>query len=221
MCDRVRIQLVLVAVLATCSAASASAQPASNVSLPPVEVGVDFTINAIRQDVNAAPACVDLSVPCTHQKASSFGGFGLTLSVARNLSDKLALAGDLSTFFNDWDSAGSLPTHRPAVNRVTSVLIGPKVSTGFFYPGNNDPSPGRFFGQFLVGAEGSSEVPVRPAFIIGAGADVLLRGRNAAPGTTHGVTFRMAIDYQLSPGSGRNLSGWRAVFGFVFGPRVS
>jgi hypothetical protein len=35
------------------------------------------------------------------------------------------------------------------------------------------------------------------------------------------VTLRLGLDYRLSPGRGRNLSGYRFMIGGVFGPRLA
>ncbi len=196
------------------------AQPARDVQLSPVEVGVGITINAIFADVNAQPNCVELSLPCTHDRPGGSGGFGAALSVSGNLSEHVAVAGDFNLFGAEWDSPHSVLARRSEVDRVRSALVGVKLGTGFFYPGNHDPTPGRFFGQVLVGGQGSDAVPLRPSWIIGAGADVIIHRHDSTAGPTLAPALRMALDYQLTPGSGRNLSGWRAVFGVVFGPKI-
>jgi hypothetical protein len=202
----------------------ALAQHLPDVILSPVEVSVGLTINAIAQDVNAVPECLNLGLPCTDESPRQAGGFGLTFGVAQNVNDRLAIVGDFSKYASEWDDWSSFPSGRRAVNQVTSLLIGPRISTPFFYPGNGDREPGRFFGQLLAGAEASDVVPLRPAIQIGGGVDVIVPGggsRGFAPGPPHDMTFRLAIDYRVTPGRGRNLSGWRFVFGVVFGPRLS
>jgi len=220
-----RFSRVVFALLALTSfSPPALAQPAPDVELSPVEISLGLTINGLAQDANARPHCVDLSLPCTDKSPREAGGFGLALSVTRNLSDRVAIAGDLSTFVNEWDSWESLRANRRAVDHVTFVLIGPKVNTGFFYPGNGDPEPGRFFAQVLVGAAASDVVPLRPALQIGGGVEFIVpRGwsRGVARGPSHDTTFRMEIDYRVASGADRSLSGWRYVFGIVFGPRLS
>ena len=200
------------------------AQPAQNVKLSPVEVSLGLTINGLFQDVNTLPDCSILSLPCTHAAPAKFSGLGLNVSVSRNLSERLAITGEVGRFSSGWDSLGSLREHRREAAHATSVLVGPRVSTGFFYPGNGDREPGRFFGQILAGGEASDVAPLRPAFLLGGGADVIIplggsRGTGTSP--VHALTLRLALDYRLTPGTGRNLSGWRFVSGVVFGPRLS
>jgi hypothetical protein len=214
-----RLAFVIAGVL---SASPASAQQRPNVELSPIEVALGISINALFQDVNAAPTCLELSLPCTHSRPNHIGGFGLGLSVARPVNGNLAIVSDLSAFENDWSSPDSMRNHMSARTRVTSIVIGPRVSTDFFYAGR-DPQPGRFFGQVLLGAEMSNEGTLRPSVIVGGGTDVLMaRGasRGVAPGPPVDLTLRMALDYRLSPGAGRNFSGWRFTLGFVFGPHL-
>ena len=215
------VQVLAVLVVGLPGASVAWAQPARDVRLSPVEVGVGLTINAIFADVNALPNCQTLSLPCTHNRSGSSGGFGAALSVAGNLNEHLAVAGDFNVFGAGWDSPQSVLARRSEVDRVRSALVGVRVSTGFFYPGNHDPTPGRFFAEALAGGQGSDAVPLRPSWVVGAGADVILHRHDPAAGPTLAPALRMALDYQLTPGSGRNLSGWRAVFGVVFGARMN
>lgn len=219
-----RRRLTAVAVLMlTSTAAPAWAQQKRDVQLPPVEVSFGLTINALNQDANAPPDCVNLSLPCTDKSTSQMGGFGAAVSVTHNVTDHFAIASDFSRYANGWDSWDSLRANRRAVNHVTSMFVGPKVSTGFFYPGNGDRQPGRFFGQVLAGALASDVAPVRPALLVGGGVDFIVpqgSSRGVAPGPAFDLTLRMAIDYCITPGEGRNLSGYRFVFGMVFGPRL-
>jgi len=220
----VRVRSVLAGLMLVICAAPARAQQLPDVVLSPIEVSLGLTINAIAQDVNAAPDCQTLGLPCTDESPQQAGGFGLTVGVAHNVNDRFAIVGDFSKYESEWDNWTSFGSGRRAMNQVTSVLVGPRVSTGFFYPGNGDREPGRFFGQLLVGGEASDIVGLRPALQIGGGVDIIMAGagtRGFAPAPPHDITFRMAIDYRVTPGSGRNLTGWRFVFGVVFGPRLS
>ncbi len=113
------------------------------------------------------------------------------MGVARNLSDRLAVVADLSTFATEADSWETLQTQRAGYLHTTSLLMGARGSTGFFDPGNGDRQPGRFFGQVLLGGEAGTIVPLRPALLVGAGADVLFpRGasRGIAPGPAHDLS---------------------------------
>jgi hypothetical protein len=202
--------------------APAWAQQRQDVVLSPVEVALGITINAIFQDVNAAPTCVELSLPCTNAKPSQFGGFGLDLAVARTVRPNVAIVSDVSAFETEWQSPDSLRNHGSEMTRVTSVVLGPRISTDFFYAGH-DPEPGRFFGQLLLGAQASGGGTIRPTVLVGGGTDVLIPGghpRGTAAGPLVDMTMRMALDYRLTPGAGRNFSGWRFTLGFVLGPHL-
>jgi hypothetical protein len=210
----VRVRSVLAGLIFVTFSAPARAQQLPDVVLSPIEVSVGLAINSIGQVANPAPpACADLGLPCTNEPPVQAGGFGLTFGLAKNLSDRLAIVGDFSKSLNEL-----------SVNPMTSLAVGPRISTGFFYPGTGDPEPGRFFGQLLVGGVASDIVGLRPALQIGGGVDFIMPGgysRGFAPGPPHDMTIRMAIDYVVTPGPGVPLSGWRFVFGFVIGPRLS
>lgn len=212
---------LLVAVALTFVATTAGAQPARDVKLPALEASIGLTVNGLAQDVNSVPHCLNLALPCTHSTPSRFSGFGVNVSLSRNLSNRLAIAGDVSTFAAAWDGRVAAGAPRRAVAHATSVVVGPRVSTGFFYPGNGDRTPGRFFGHILAGGEASDVAPLRPALLVGGGSDVIIPWGGESDGSPHSVTLRMGLDYRLTPGGERNLSGWRFVLGFVLGPRVS
>lgn len=213
MCS-MRCRLALLFGFLTCAATPALAQQAPRVMLSPIEVAPGVTFDGVFQDVNAAPHCVALSFPCTHERASKVSGVGVDVSIAANLTSQLALAGDVGTFTTGWDAPAVLQANRQST-RVTSLAGGARVSTGFFDDGSGDRIPGRFFGQVLVGLETSGVVPVRPMVLVGAGSDVLI------PSGRRGVGVHLGIDYRVTPGSGRNFSGWRFILGTVFGPRIA
>jgi hypothetical protein len=198
----------------------AGAQDVPRLRRSAVEVSVGVTLNAVVPDVNTAPHCLQLALPCTHERSDRFSGFGLTLGIARPLSDRLAIAGEISTFRTRWDDSAPAQAVVPASTRVTSFFAGPRISTAFFTPGAHDPSPGRFFGHVLVGGETSGVVPLRPATLVGGGADFAIpMAAQGAPGTRP-VLFRWSFDYRLSPGARRSFSGYRFGFGVLFGPTV-
>ena len=215
------IVLGLLAIFARPASAQVAARP--DVELTPVEVAFGLSINALAQDINAAPNCLQMSLPCTNQRPSQVGGFGLDLGIVRNLSPHFGIVTDLSAFANEWDSGDSVRAHRRESSTIKSAFIGHRFSTEFFYPSSRDPTPGRMFGQVLVGAAGSDDVPMRLAWQVGVGADVLVpRGGpyGVARAPTIDLALRMAIDYRLCPGGGRNVSGWLFVLGFVVGPHL-
>jgi hypothetical protein len=169
------------------------------VTTSPFDVAVGATLNGLFSDVNSVPACVELGLPCAHEHPDQVSGFGGNAALARNLSSKVAIAGDVSIFADAC----------------------PRFTTGFFDPGTGDRCPGRFFAQVLGGVESSGVVPVRPVVILGVGSDVLFVGSAGGSGGKSRVPgLRLTIDYRLSPGEGRNFSGWRFGVAVLIGPRV-
>lgn len=201
-----------------CGFASTAAAQAPPVQDGAVDVAIGFTTNTLSQDVNAAPACVDLNFPCTHEHPAKFSGAGLTGAVAANITRTLAIAGDVSAFSTAWTQRDSPLASSTRRTIVTSFAAGPRVSTGFFDPGTGDREPGRFFAQLLAGAEVDRMGPARPVVVVGAGTDVLFPHRSS-PGA-HAPGLRLAFDYRRVGGGGRNFSGWRLVAGLLLGPRA-
>jgi hypothetical protein len=174
-----RCVLAWLAVAAFAMPAAAQSQP--SVELSRFEVSLALTVNGLHQDVNAAPTCVTLQMPCTHEQPSRFGGFGLDIGVARNLSRRAAVVVAVSTFATAWDARLSALEQRRMWAHSLSVNGGPRISTGFLDPGTGRREPGRFFGQLLVGAERSNVTPLSPSLLVGGGADVVLPvGRSGA-----------------------------------------
>jgi len=212
----------IIAVVLMMTARPAEARQAVSVQVPAVEFGVGLTVNGLFHDVNAAPDCAILPAPCTHEHAEKIAGFGADVSLARNLNGHMAVAGDAGVFGYRWDQRVSPLETRHSVARVASFGAGPRISTAFFDAGTGDREPGRFFGQFLVGGEMSNLASLRPLVLVGAGADVLFPN-TSGHGQAHkgrDLTLRLGLDYRLTPGSGRNQSGWRFVVGVVFGPHA-
>jgi len=213
--------VALVALVAAAGFGSPALAQAPPVTTSPLEVSVGATVNGLFNDVNSAPACVELGLPCAHEHPDQVTGYGGNASLARNLSPLVAIAGDVSIFADAWlERESPLVVHR-RLTYVRSVAAGPRFSTGFFDPGTGDRSPGRFFAQVLGGIESSGVVPARPVVILGVGADVLFVGSAGGSGGASRVPgLRLAIDYRLSPGEGRNFSGWRFGVAVLIGPRV-
>jgi len=223
MYTRKRWRLVGFAVCGAIAFESAAWAQAAAVTPSAFDVSVGVTVNGLFQDVNSAPGCAELGLPCTHEYPDKVSGFGGSATVARNLTPRVAIAGDVSAFADHWAERESPLITRRRVAYVSAIAAGPRWSTGFFDPGNGDRSPGRFFAQVLVGAESGHVVAVRPLLILGAGADVLFprqaSGKMGPPARAPGL--RLGLDYRLTPGSGRNFSGWRFVAAIVIGPRTS
>jgi hypothetical protein len=196
----------------------ATAQPpAPTVDLPRVEFGIGFTAHGLADDVNSYPDCVELALPCTHGSGKRLQGLGVTASVDRNLDDNVAITADVDSFLSRWDRFDARGIAR-SVNRVSSLLVGPRFSTGFYADGRG-PDWGRFFGRLLAGVQASDVGPIEPVVQVGAGADVMVL-------PFRGVSFHWEIDERLqlssftSRAARRNLSGPRLVLGLVFGPRL-
>jgi hypothetical protein len=211
--------LLLIGLGAWAPAARAQAWTSSgtHVEIPPVEVSFALSIHSLGTDVNAAPDCATFNAPCSHTKPSTFGGFGLVGSVARNVTEQVAVAGEVAVHASPWDSWQSLQAHRRDSNTVGTILAGPKISTAFSSPHRKRDEPARFFAQVLVGIEASGVLPVRPAVQLGGGVDFIARPHGIQQ-SSHDFTVRMEIDYCRTPGNGRNFSGWRSLIGIVFGP---
>lgn len=217
---RYSLAMIVLPALLSCSPVPAWAQQAPGVRLSPVELSVGLTINAVTPDVNTPPHCLRLSLPCTHGRSERFGGFGVSVSLARNLSDRFSIAGDVSAFRTAWDVRDSSFAVREATTLVTSFSVGPRISTGFFDPGTRD-LPGRFFAHLLVGGETSAAASLQPALVIGGGADFMIpKAGRRAPDSSRALTLRWSLDYRISPGPRRSFSGYRLLVGVVFGPKL-
>jgi hypothetical protein len=212
---RVIRQRLLLIVWLTLSGSPAWARQALHlepaVETSPVEVTLGISVAGPKQNVNAPPYCVELSLPCTDKASADPVGFGIAVAIARNVSDNLAIVGDLGLYSYQWTSRESYQRHRTETNVVRSVLLGPRLNTPFLHSRTSSP---RFFGQVLVGIEDSGTVPARPAAQFGGGVDGLDLKRGPQP------TVRLEVDYRVTPGGGQNLSGWRFLIGITMGPHV-
>lgn len=199
-------------------ASTVSAQPTT---WPPLlegtsrtEVLAGLTFEA-PMDVNQAPLCRVLALPCTSPRtAPDFGG---TLSIAVHVADRFAVVGEFAISLNAWaafetgcpPAGGSTPPECPVTqtNDVLSGLAGLRVRTAPISHGH-DPDM-RVFGQVLVGTQASSVGPSRRAIQPGAGVDFYLH---------NGITLRVEADYCFAPGGLRDLSTSRFLIGVVFPP---
>jgi hypothetical protein len=198
------------------SASTASAQTSG---WPPLlqgtsraEVLAGLTFEA-PTDVNQAPLCRELSLPCTSPRtAPDFGG---TLSIAVHVADRFAAVGEFAISRNAWEAfvtrcppaGATTPAECPGaqINDVLSALAGVRIRTAPLAQGHGPDL--RVFGQVLVGTQGSSVESSRRAIQPGAGLDFYLR---------NGITLRVQADYCFAPGSRRDLSTSRFLIGIVF-----
>jgi hypothetical protein len=169
--------------------------------------------------VNANPRCAALSLPCTHDEESDWGGYGLDASVGVNISRRLAVVGAFSTWAGRWDSVESIEAHRPEINRVRAWLGGFRLSPGFSRPNPRTLESNRPFVQILVGPERSTLFGVRPVAQLSAGLD--MHGPFASrvrPGKP--MTLRMDLGYRVALSGGERATGLHFFIGAVLGPRL-
>ncbi len=179
-----------------------------------VEVATGLTINGVKTDVNAEPACLALSAPCTHSKSVDWGGFGLDLNLSREVFRHLAFTGAVSVNSYNWDSTKSLATHQSETNVVAALLVGPTLRTSFTHPWGRQRESDRVFAQLLVGAEHDSVFEPHPVVEVAVGADSAMHFASQ----TRLTTIRMAVAYRFVPGETYSAGGVRFTFAFVFGP---
>jgi hypothetical protein len=200
---------------------SASAASAQTTGWPPLlegtsraEVVAGLTFEA-PTDVNQAPLCRELSLPCTSPRtAPDFGG---TLSIAVHVADTFAVVGEFAISRNAWEAFVSTcpptgartPPECPGaqINDVLTALAGLRARTAPIAQGHGPEL--RVFGQVLVGRQGSHVESSRRAIQPGAGVDFYLR---------NGITLRVEADYCFAPGGLRDLSTSRFLIGIVFPP---
>jgi hypothetical protein len=166
----------------------------------------DFTIalalNGFK-DVNVHPACDELALPCISPKTFPDGGFALAF--ARNVSASLALVFEGGVYRNVWESPVTFPGPGQEVNRVLSLMIGPRVSLPLRRRGER----ARIFGQVLFGARMSEMVEGSNAIQPGGGIDVAL---------PVGGSLRFELDYAVmrgAPAGPRSIGGARSLIGLV------
>jgi hypothetical protein len=188
---------------------------AQAVATPPVEGALTITVNGLAVDVNAAPRCASLGLPCTHEKANTWGGFGVDASVAGRVARRLSIVGAFSASAHNWDSGVS--GQPQPVDHVRGYLGGLRIDSGFRRFGRSREL-NRIFGQAMTGVEASTLFASRSVVEISGGADThgLFRTRT---GTWHELTLRMWVGYRLAPGD--HATGFRFGIGIVFGPRFA
>ncbi|MGE5099050.1 MAG: hypothetical protein ACM3SX_03625 [Deltaproteobacteria bacterium] len=160
------------------------------------DVALGITMNG-PADVNQPPKCTELGLPCLSPR--TFPDFGLAAQGVVHTTRYLAVAAEASLYNNSWDSAG---VTKALINHVSSVLLGPRLTTGFRDLGiRNDTTRLDVFAQILGGPEASTVLPTRFALQPGAGMDGKLSPK--------ALSARVTYDYRLTRGSPRNLSGGR------------
>jgi hypothetical protein len=116
-----------------------------------------------------------------------------------------------------WTSGQPKPDPRMEDNTTRAMFVGPRINSIWKTHGRGHPEPSRFFAQALVGLSSSSATASRPIVQVGGGVDSLTVGRSRAGGN---FTLRMEADYRFASGATSDLSGYRFLFGAVFGPRL-
>jgi hypothetical protein len=206
-----RQSLLLCACLLLRVAVGAGAQ---TVTTPPIEGALAITVNGLAVDVNARPACVSRGLPCTHDEANTWGGFGVDASVARRLAPRLSIVGAFSASAHNWNSGVS--GQPQPVDRVRGYLAGLRIDSGFHRLGWRRREMNRLFGQAMMGGERSTLFGSRPVVEIAGGVDThdVVRTRT---GAWREATLRMWVGYRLAPAD--HATGFRFGVGVVFGPR--
>lgn len=179
------------------------------------ELALGFTINGAATDVNAAPACTSLALPCTHERSGSFGGFGIHADVTRKAGEHagITVAGEVAGY--GFDSALEPLTHRPSTDAVTVLMAGPTFRTRFGRPRGPRQQSDRLFCQVLVGVQNDAIFDTRPFIQIAAGADS--RGPVGRAGGGVG-TIRITAGYRVAPGAAYAAGGFWFFLGVVLGP---
>ena len=113
MCMRIRWRLVGFAVCSAIAFESAAWAQAAAVTPSAFDVSVGVTVNGLFHDVNSAPACAELGLPCTHEHPDKVSGLGGSATVARNLTPHVAIAGDVSALCRSLDRARVAADHPP------------------------------------------------------------------------------------------------------------
>jgi hypothetical protein len=210
----VRLPLAVLVVMSVSSAAVegqrlAAGPVAGGASRAEVAPGITMETPA---DVNVRPLCEQLALPCGSPR--TFPDFGLILSTAVRLSDRVMAAGEIAGFANHWfDYApGCSPavTTGPAscsssrVNQVRTALAGVRVRTPALHP---DRREARLFAQILWGEGWSSIEP--SAHVWQPGGGVVFYG-------SRGIAVQLEADYLvMARHTARDLSTGRLLIGVV------
>ena len=168
-----------------------------------IDAALGLTFNG-PADVNQRPVCDELNLPCNTPK--TFPDFGVALQLAVHAAALLAVVAEVSDYANMWDTVG-VDRSANRDNNTIGLLAGARVMTPRLYFAGKDSLGFVLFAQLLGGSESSTVVPTRFALQPGIGLDVRL--------SHPGLSGRWSIDYRSSRGRPRNLSGPRAMLGFV------
>jgi hypothetical protein len=216
----------------TLAASAAWAQPAPKVQLSSYELLIAVTPGTATRDVNAAPECLSLSLPCSSSGSlTKIGSIGMAVSLSRYLpkpadaskSGALAITAELSRFSNAYDSRDATGAIRRERMRTTSVLVGPRFTTPFLRENKGSTKAGRYFLHALAGSQTSDLAGRQSAVVVGGGGEIAFpRGstRNDSSGPPRAFTFRVGLDYWINPGSPSG-PGFRLVVGILIGPRLT
>lgn len=119
-------------------------------------------------------------------------------------------AGGIVAVDGNFDEHRSLTAQVSSSARMRAVMVGGRLSTGFFRDGAG--GPGRFFAEFLAGPRQGGYAGGGAVVQVGFGADALVVPR--------GVSLHMALDYLFTPGAPRNFAGARVSIGLLVGPCI-
>ena len=156
---------------------------------PLFDVSVGVSMNFTQCDGASAPT------PACPNAPKTFPDFGLALSVARSVSDRFALVGEIARHDITYDTVGA---GRLRARSANSFVAGPRFATG--------QGGVRVFGQVLVGVATSDVFPGGFAIQPGVGIDFSRK---------HPVGCRFEVDDWIVPGDAGHLSGLRILFGLA------
>jgi hypothetical protein len=166
-------------------------------------IAIGFTLNG-PADVNQPPKCAQLALPCNSPK--TFPDLGLNVQAVFLATMHFAVAAELSSYNNQWDTVG---LNHDLSNHVTALLVGPQFTTAQrALVWGRTTTRYRAFAQILGGPEASTVLPTRFAIQPGVGIDFKL--------PPAAWSIRAAYDYRVTQGSPRNLSGSRFLCALVF-----
>jgi hypothetical protein len=185
---------------------AAAAQQGGREQPSRLNVALGLSMNS-PADVNQAPKCVQLSLPCNTPR--TFPDFGIAINATYRVAKHFAFAAEASFYGNSWDTTG---VSHSKTNHVTAVLAGPQITTGLKkFVWWNDTTRLNAFAQVLVGAEASTVLPTRTAIQPGVGIDFKLPPEL--------IWLRVAYDYRSTQGAPRNLSQSRISVGLAITAR--
>ena len=185
------------------------------VQTPPIEGAIGLSINSLSVDVNAESECRAFTRPCTNDRASTFGGFGLDGEIAWNRSDRHALVFAAHLQEHGWESGQ--PASRNEWNATRTVLVGSRIQSDWI-SGRFSREPSRVFVQALGGVGHSTATGRHPVVQVGGGIDGIAVVPSRYANRLVDLVLRMSVDYRFPLARDTDLRGVQFGFALVIGP---